>query len=169
MSVKKNEISYNLGIAYLHAGNPEEAFNTLISTVSVFGGVSASLWLHLAECCIARHSVDMTLRRGESNETDHMKRLCKTLYGKGSSSGLENETNTTPVVRLKVLGYGDYRKIVLSDKDTACGENKKVDDTSLGPIKPDLSLEYASYCLKNALVIANQNLKNDLMDCLTFT
>lgn len=57
LRVKKAEIIYNMGMALLHAGQPEAAFDTLLQATAVFS-CSANLWLHMAECCVAFHRDD---------------------------------------------------------------------------------------------------------------
>ena len=159
LRIKRNEIAYNLGIALLHAGNPHKAFDTLVPTISVFGGVSASLWLHLAECCITSYGENIAINRGETGENDHMKRLTKCLYNSNVySNELDLEKTVAPSVKLNVLGYGDHRKVVLSNNDLVQkGRKPRLREKNIGPIKPNLSMEFAHYCLKNALVITNQN------------
>ena len=159
LRIKQNEISYNLGVAHLHAGNFKKAFETLLPTVKVFGSVSASLWLHLAECCIIAYNEDLALRKGETGENNHMKQLSKILYElNGCSNAIEDE-KIVPVVKLSVVGYGDHRKIILSNNDVGYKSKSKPLDNG-GTIKPTISLEFAYHCLKNALVIANHHLEN---------
>ena len=159
LRIKQNEISYNLGVAHLHAGNIKKAFEILLPTVKVFGSVSASLWLHLAECCIIAYNEDLALRKGETGENNYMKQLSKILYElNGCSNTIEDEKNV-PVVKLNVVGYGDHRKIILSNNDVGYKNKNKPLDNS-GTIKPTISLEFAYHCLKNALVIANHHLGN---------
>ena len=161
LRIKQHEIAYNLGVALLHAGNPQKAFDTLCSTITVFGGISANLWLHLAECCITAHGEDLAIQRGESGGNDHMKRLSRSLYDpNGSITGLDGE-KSIPVVKLNVVGYGDHRKVILSNTNLTnkSRENQREDNSD--QTKPKISLEFAYYCLKNALVLANKNIKYD--------
>ena len=156
LRIKQNEITYNLGVALLHAGNFKKAFETLLPTVKVFGSISASIWLHLAECCIIAYNEDLAQRRGETGESNQMKRLLKSMYDSSVClNAMENE-KIVPVVKLNVVGYGNHRKIILSNNDVGHKSKPKPMDSS-GPIKPNISLEFAYYCLKNALVIANNN------------
>ena len=157
LRIKQNEISYNLGVALLHAGNFQKAFETFLPTVKVFGNVSASLWLHLAECCIMAYNADLALRKGETGECNDMKQLHKNLYDPNASSNVLENEKVVPMVKLNVVGYGDHRKIILSNNNVRYKqESKPVNKT--GSIKPTISMEFAYYCLKNALVIANHNL-----------
>jgi hypothetical protein len=161
LRIKQNEIAYNLGVALLHAGNPQKAFDTLCSTITVFGGISASLWLHLAECCITAHGEYLAIQRGESGANDHMKRLSRSLYDpNGSTIGIDGEKNI-PVVKLTVVGYGDHRKIILSNSNLPNKRKENQREDNSDQTKPKMSLEFAYYCLKNALVIANKQIKYD--------
>ena len=92
-------------------------------------------------------------------ENNHMKQLSKILYElNGFSNAIEDE-KIVPVVKLSVVGYGDHRKIILSNNDVGYKSKSKPLDNG-GTIKPTISLEFAYHCLKNALVIANHHLEN---------
>lgn len=65
---KHHEITYNLGIALLHAGRAAEAFDCLIFAVRRYHR-NARLWLRVAECCIAVHKgVSQTRRAIEPSQ-----------------------------------------------------------------------------------------------------
>ena len=159
LRIKQNEISYNLGVAQLHAGNYQKAFETFLPTIKSFGNVSASLWLHLAECCIMAYNEDLALRKRETGLGNSMKQLHKNLYDPTACSNFMENEKIVPSVKLNVVGYGDHRKIILTNNNVGYKYQNKFTYTSES-MKPDLSIEFAYYCLKNALVLANHNLSN---------
>ena len=167
LRIKQNEIAYNLGIALLHAGKSQKAFDALVPTIAAFGGISASLWLHLAECCITSHGEELAIQRGETSESDHMKHLCKSLYDCNKhSNAFDSDRSAVPVVKLNVLGYGDHRKVVIANSSFSCKSPKEgVENTNHASLKPRNDLDFAYYCLKNALMITEKNLKSDM--CLS--
>ncbi|XP_076325133.1 CCR4-NOT transcription complex subunit 10 isoform X2 [Tachypleus tridentatus] len=51
------QLMYNLGLQYLHAGKPLQAFERLLEAVQVYH-TNPRLWLRLAECCMQNHKPD---------------------------------------------------------------------------------------------------------------
>ena len=70
---KHSEMTYNLGLAFLQAKKPREAFQTLAQVVPDFKS-NPCLWLHLAECCVALNA--------EENDV----RIAGALYGNSDST-----------------------------------------------------------------------------------
>ncbi|XP_067004724.1 CCR4-NOT transcription complex subunit 10 [Anabrus simplex] len=122
-SNKNYELMYNLGVCLLHAGKPIQAFDCLTEAVQVYH-MNPRLWLRLAECCIMAHKPD--------NETDFNIQARRKDLVQG------------------VVGSGPSRKLILAShlsKDTkySCeGQSYAI---------PVATIEFASLCLKNALLL----------------
>ncbi|ENN80040.1 CCR4-NOT transcription complex subunit 10 [Dendroctonus ponderosae] len=117
---KHHEITYNLGVALLHAGRASEAFDCLIFAVRRYHR-NARLWLRVAECCIAVHK--------GSNEVDFD-------VQKKQKSLIE-----------EVVGSGTNRKVVLTSN---LSTDKKYNFESISYAIPVPTLEFATFCLRNA-------------------
>ena len=93
-----------------------------------------ALWLHLAECCVT------ATKRSNSHKVKH-------LYQKtGNGCCSDNEPASEPM--LSSVGTGVHRKVVVKTPVT----QQLPTDTS----SPQLTLDYASQCLKNALRFCGQ-------------
>ncbi|XP_067127548.1 CCR4-NOT transcription complex subunit 10 [Centruroides vittatus] len=114
---------YNLGIQYLHIGCPDKAFDCLIEVVRIYH-VNPRLWLRLAECCIQ-------FTKPESSLDFHLNERKKDMVQ-------------------KVVGGGIHRKIILSPY---LSNNYKISDLDQTSAMPTPSLEFASFCLRNALML----------------
>jgi CCR4-NOT transcription complex subunit 10 len=93
--------------------------------------MNPSLWLHLAECCIA------ACKQSFSHEVKH-------LYGKSHSSSSDQATNSPTKTVIGTIGSGIHRKFVLKPTSTKL---------SVSATNPSISLEYAALCLRNALTL----------------
>ncbi|XP_023227229.1 CCR4-NOT transcription complex subunit 10-B-like [Centruroides sculpturatus] len=114
---------YNLGIQYLHIGCPDKAFDCLIEVVRIYH-VNPRLWLRLAECCIQ-------FTKPESSLDFHLNERKKDMVQ-------------------KVVGGGIHRKIILSPY---LSNNYKISDLDQTSAMPTPTLEFAAFCLRNALML----------------
>ena len=94
--------------------------------------MNASLWLHLAECCI------QATKLAHSHDV-------KYFYGKSTA---DQDTVSTAETVIGTVGTGVHRKFVLKPSSI----NTKKPEPSANP---ELSLEYAAQCLRNALAFSN--------------
>jgi len=136
---KHSEMTYNLGLAFLQAKKPREAFQTLAQVVPDFKS-NPCLWLHLAECCVALNA--------EENDV----RIAGALYGNSDSTEQVNPVNTVTSV-----GSNSHRKLILTS-------HKKHRDLPTVGTKPGLSptLSFANSCLMNALyLLEGQRVSSD--------
>lgn len=118
------ELLYNLGLQNLYAGKYVSAFDCLVEAVR-FQPTNPRLWLRIAECCVNRHKSD--------NMSDFQLKDRKKNMVRG------------------MAGSGPYRKIILApsiatDKYVPVGSNQSA-------AMPMPTLEFATLCLKNALVL----------------
>ena len=95
--------------------------------------MNASLWLHLAECCI------QATKLAHSHDV-------KYFYGKSSTADQDNVSTAETVIG--TVGTGIHRKFVLKPSSI---KTKKTEPTP----NPEMSLEYAAQCLRNALAFSN--------------
>lgn len=120
---KRTELHYNLAVSLLHAGQPSKAFDCLIESRTAFQ-CNPRYWLRLAECCIAAE-----------------KQTCKKIE--------ELKNKKSEYVR-GVVGGGAHRKIVLSPRDH---NSKSVKQEGQSSAMPSPTLEFASICLCNAMLL----------------
>lgn len=114
---------YNLGIQYLHIGYADKAFDCLIEVVRIYH-VNPRLWLRLAECCIQ-------FTKPKNSLDFHLNERKKDMVQ-------------------KVIGSGIHRKIILSP---FLSNNYKISDLEQTSAMPTPTLEFASFCLRNALML----------------
>lgn len=122
-SNKCHELMYNLGVSLLHAGRPIQAFDCLTEAVQVYH-MNPRLWLRLAECCVMAHKAD-----NESDFNIHMRR-------KDLVQG--------------VVGTGTHRKIILTPQ---LSRDTKYSCEGQSFAVPVATVEFASLCLRNALLL----------------
>ena len=78
-----------------------------------------------------------------------------------SDSHQDLKSGNAPIVNLMMVGQGSHRKVIISDQHhnnegADLGQGKVADSPRKSSSKYDgaeLSLEFASYCLKNAFII----------------
>jgi len=121
---KRPEILYNLGLQLLQSGKPIGAFDCLIEVVQVFH-LNPRLWLRLAEACIM-------------------------------ASRSSNEDSFEIAQKLRVVecavGSGIHRKVVFGrglSPDYNQGSSSEYKTSAI----PNATLEFASLCLRNALLL----------------
>lgn len=115
----------------MHSGKPTEAFDCLTLAVQVYH-MNPRLWLRLAECCIMVH------KNGNERDFDFI--------------------NKRKDVLADVIGTGIHRKLVLN---LNLFENNKYSYDAQSFAIPVASLEFATLCLRNALLL----LSNPTVDC----
>ncbi|XP_076034064.1 CCR4-NOT transcription complex subunit 10 isoform X2 [Oratosquilla oratoria] len=125
----KWEIYYNLGITLLHMNKPDRAFTFLMEVIKVHT-CNPRLWLRIAECCIAQHKMVI---EDDGNKSNLRKSLVQ-----------------------GVVGVGAHRKICLSM--SISGHNKRVSEMPLDANDPEMSLEFARLCLRNAISLLPDNI-----------
>ncbi|PSN45792.1 CCR4-NOT transcription complex subunit 10 [Blattella germanica] len=122
-SNKNYELMYNLGVCLLHAGKPIQAFDCLTEAVQVYH-MNPRLWLRLAECCVMVHKAD--------NEID-----------------FNIQSRRKDLVQ-GVVGTGTHRKIILNSQ---LSRDTKYCCEGVSYAIPVATLEFASLCLRNALLL----------------
>uniref|UniRef100_A0A8D8VMR5 CCR4-NOT transcription complex subunit 10 n=2 Tax=Cacopsylla melanoneura TaxID=428564 RepID=A0A8D8VMR5_9HEMI len=122
---KTAQLMYNLGISLLHGGKPVPAFEYLTQAVQVYHD-NPRLWLRLAECCIMAHK-------------------------SGNAMDLNINERKKDII-LNTIGSGAHRKIVLNQD---IFNNIKYSCEAESYAIPVASLEFASLCLRNALVLCS--------------
>lgn len=119
---KYHELMYNLGVTLLYSGKPAQAFECLIITVRRYHR-NPRIWLRIAECCINVHK--------NSNDADYdMAKKQKEML-------------------IEIVGTRQRQKYVLNTKLT---KDKKFGVESQSYAVPVPTLEFASICLRNALI-----------------
>ena len=122
------ELMYSLGVSLLHAGQASAAFDCFMEAAQKLHN-NPKLWLRIAECCIYYHK--------PTNEVDF------------------NIPKRRKDLVQKVVGTGIYRKIILT---SSLSKDTKYDPDGFPSAIPQLTLEFASLCLKNALfLLPNSN------------
>ncbi|XP_076671022.1 CCR4-NOT transcription complex subunit 10 [Andrena cerasifolii] len=122
------ELMYSLGVSLLHAGQASGAFDCFMEAAQKLHN-NPKLWLRIAECCIYYHK--------PTNEVDF------------------NIPKRRKDLVQKVVGTGIYRKIILT---SSLSKDTKYDPDGFPSAIPQLTLEFASLCLKNALfLLPNSN------------
>lgn len=128
------QLMYSLGVSLLHAGQASAAFDCFMEAAQKLHN-NPKLWLRVAECCIYYYK--------PTNEVDF------------------NISKRRKDLVEKVIGTGIYRKIILA---SSLSKDIKYHTEGFPSAIPQLSLEFASLCLKNALfLISNNNEVNLLM------
>ncbi|KZC13924.1 CCR4-NOT transcription complex subunit 10 [Dufourea novaeangliae] len=120
---RHHKLMYSLGVSLLHAGQATVAFDCFMEAAQKLHN-NPKLWLRVAECCIYNHK--------PTNEVDF------------------NIPKRRKDLVQKVIGSGIHRKIILASslfKDT------KYHSEGFPSAIPQLTLEFASLCLKNALFL----------------
>ncbi|CAK9803883.1 CCR4-NOT transcription complex subunit 10 [Anthophora plagiata] len=121
------ELMYSLGVSLLHAGQASVAFDCFMEAAQKLHN-NPKLWLRIAECCIYCHK--------PTNEVDfNIPKRRKDLVH-------------------KVVGTGIYRKIILA---SSLSKDIKYYPEGFPSAIPQLTLEFASLCLKNALFLLPNN------------
>uniref|UniRef100_A0A915LAA3 CCR4-NOT transcription complex subunit 10 n=1 Tax=Romanomermis culicivorax TaxID=13658 RepID=A0A915LAA3_ROMCU len=133
-------ILQNIGLTYLSLGQPAQAFDYLVKVVSYINN-NSRLWLRLAECCILTHKNENNIDPIEENGQQ-----AKSFIIKG------------------VIGVGPHRKVVLSTNS-----NNKLKISSYHSAVPTLSLEFAYFCLKNALNVLPEVDETDVDNVVSAT
>ncbi|XP_076248278.1 CCR4-NOT transcription complex subunit 10 isoform X2 [Calliopsis andreniformis] len=127
---KHYELIYSLGVSLLHAGQASAAFDCFMEAAQWYHN-NPKFWLRVAECCIYHYK--------PTNEVDF------------------NIPKRRKDLVQKVVGTGIYRKIILS---SSLSKDTKYHPEGFPSAIPQLTLEFASLCLKNALYLLPNN--NDL-------
>ncbi|XP_075216340.1 CCR4-NOT transcription complex subunit 10 [Lycorma delicatula] len=120
---KSPQLMYNFGVSLLHAGKPLHAFDCLTEAVQVYH-MNPQLWLRLAECCIMAYKPDNAV------DFDYQKKRKELIQG--------------------IIGSGPHRKIILNPD---IYKNSKYSNEAQSFAIPVASLEFASLCLRNALLL----------------
>lgn len=120
---KGAQLMYNLGISLLHGGKPVPAFEYLTQAVQAYHD-NPRLWLRLAECCIMAHK-------------------------SGNAMDLNINERKKDIIR-NIIGSGAHRKIILN-RDIY--DNIKYNCEAESYAIPVASLEFASFCLRNGLLL----------------
>ncbi|KOC65130.1 CCR4-NOT transcription complex subunit 10 [Habropoda laboriosa] len=121
------ELMYSLGVSLLHAGQASVAFDCFMEAAQKLHN-NPKLWLRIAECCIYCHK--------PTNEVDF------------------NIPKRRKDLVQKVVGSGIYRKIILA---SSLSKDIKYHPEGFPSAIPQLTLEFASLCLKNALFLLPNN------------
>ncbi|CAL7936013.1 unnamed protein product [Xylocopa violacea] len=121
------ELMYSLGVSLLHAGQASVAFECFMEAAQKLHN-NPKLWLRIAECCIYNHK--------STNEIDF------------------NIPKRRKDLVQKVVGTGIYRKIILA---SSLSKDIKYHPEGFPSAIPQLTLEFASLCLKNALFLLPTN------------
>ncbi|XP_071875889.1 CCR4-NOT transcription complex subunit 10 [Bombus fervidus] len=124
---KHYELMYSLGVSLLHAGHASLAFDCFMEAAQKLQN-NPKLWLRIAECCIYCHK--------PTNEVDF------------------NIPKRRKDLVQKVVGTGIYRKIILA---SSLSKDIKYHPEGFPSAIPQLTLEFASLCLKNALFLLPNN------------
>ncbi|XP_003487077.1 CCR4-NOT transcription complex subunit 10 [Bombus vosnesenskii] len=124
---KHYELMYSLGVSLLHAGHASLAFDCFMEAAQKLHN-NPKLWLRIAECCIYCHK--------PTNEVDF------------------NIPKRRKDLVQKVVGTGIYRKIILA---SSLSKDIKYHPEGFPSAIPQLTLEFASLCLKNALFLLPNN------------
>lgn len=124
---KHYELMYSLGVSLLHAGQASVAFDCFMEVAQKLHN-NPKLWLRIAECCIYCHK--------PTNEVDF------------------NIPKRRKDLVQKVVGNGIYRKIILA---SSLSKDVKYHSEGFPFAIPQLTLEFASLCLKNALFLLPNN------------
>ncbi|XP_003396813.1 CCR4-NOT transcription complex subunit 10 [Bombus terrestris] len=124
---KHYELMYSLGVTLLHAGHASLAFDCFMEAAQKLHN-NPKLWLRIAECCIYCHK--------PTNEVDF------------------NIPKRRKDLVQKVVGTGIYRKIILA---SSLSKDIKYHPEGFPSAIPQLTLEFASLCLKNALFLLPNN------------
>nr|XP_012153711.1 PREDICTED: CCR4-NOT transcription complex subunit 10 isoform X1 [Megachile rotundata] len=132
------ELMYSLGVSLLHAGQASVAFDCFMEAAQKLHN-NPKLWLRVAECCIYCHK--------PTNEVDF------------------NIPKRRKDLVQKIVGSGIYRKIILA---SSLSKDVKYHPEGFPSAIPQLTLEFASLCLKNALfLLPNNNELNVPMTTIT--
>ncbi|XP_076226498.1 CCR4-NOT transcription complex subunit 10 isoform X2 [Nomia melanderi] len=130
---KHYQLMYSLGVSLLHANQASAAFDCFMEAAQKLHN-NPKLWLRVAECCIYCHK--------STNEVDF------------------NIPKRRKDLVQRVLGSGIHRKIILA---SSLSKDIKYHSESFPSAMPQLTLEFASLCLKNALfLLPNINELNEL-------
>lgn len=121
------ELMYSLGVSLLHAGQASVAFDCFMEAAQKLHN-NPKLWLRVAECCIYCHK--------PTNEVDF------------------NIPKRRKDLVQKVVGSGFYKKIILA---SSLSKDSKYHPEGFPSAIPQLTLEFASLCLKNALFLLPNN------------
>ncbi|XP_076547685.1 CCR4-NOT transcription complex subunit 10 isoform X2 [Osmia lignaria lignaria] len=121
------ELMYSLGVSLLHAGQASVAFDCFMEAAQKLHN-NPKLWLRVAECCIYCHK--------PTNEVDF------------------NIPKRRKDLVQKIVGTGIYRKIILA---SSLSKDVKYHSEGFPSAIPQLTLEFASLCLKNALFLLPNN------------
>ncbi|CAD1468828.1 unnamed protein product, partial [Heterotrigona itama] len=124
---KHYELMYSLGVSLLHAGQASIAFDCFMEVAQKLHN-NPKLWLRIAECCIYCHK--------PTNEVDF------------------NIPKRKKDLVQKVVGNGIYRKIILA---SSLSKDIKYHPEGFPSAIPQLTLEFAYLCLKNALFLLPNN------------
>ncbi|XP_043784523.1 CCR4-NOT transcription complex subunit 10 [Apis laboriosa] len=124
---KHYELMYSLGVSLLHAGQASVAFDCFMDASQKLHN-NPKLWLRIAECCIYCHK--------PTNEIDF------------------NIPKRRKDLVQKVVGSGINRKIILA---SSLSKDIKYHPEGFPSAIPQLTLEFASLCLKNALFLLPSN------------
>ncbi|KAI5710966.1 hypothetical protein M8J76_014148 [Diaphorina citri] len=122
---KGAQLMYNLGISLLHGGKPVPAFEYLTQAVQVYHD-NPRLWLRLAECCIMAHK-------------------------SGNAMDLNINERKKDII-LNTIGSGAHRKLILNQD---IFNNMKYSCEAESYAIPIASLEFASLCLRNGLLLCS--------------
>ncbi|XP_076379110.1 CCR4-NOT transcription complex subunit 10 [Megalopta genalis] len=117
------QLMYSLGVSLLHANQALAAFDCFMEAAQKLHN-NPKLWLRVAECCIYCHK--------PTNEVDF------------------NIPKRRKDLVQKVVGSGIHRKIILA---SSLSKDTKYHSESFPSAMPQLTLEFASLCLKNALFL----------------
>ena len=119
--------------------------NNLVGWFCRFSGMDSNpaLWLHLAECCVS------ATKRSHSHKVKH-------LYPK-TGSGCSTDNDAAPEPISSSVGTGVHRKLVVK---TSTLQPHPL-DSSASSSTPQLTLEFASQCLKNALKFCGHQPESD--------
>uniref|UniRef100_A0A1B6E480 CCR4-NOT transcription complex subunit 10 n=1 Tax=Clastoptera arizonana TaxID=38151 RepID=A0A1B6E480_9HEMI len=120
---KAPQLMYNIGVVLLHGGKPLQAFDCLTEAVQVYH-MNPRLWLRLAECCIMVH------KQSNAVDFDFNSRRKELIQG--------------------VVNSGIHKKIIINPE--VCKDKSCSNDTQSFAI-PVASMEFASLCLRNALIL----------------
>ncbi|XP_076288997.1 CCR4-NOT transcription complex subunit 10 [Lasioglossum baleicum] len=120
---KHYQLMYSLGVSLLHANQALPAFDCFMEAAQKLHN-NPKLWLRVAECCIYCHK--------PTNEVDF------------------NIPKRRKDLVQKVVGSGIHRKIILA---SSLSKDTKNHSESFHSAMPQLTLEFASLCLKNALFL----------------
>lgn len=125
---KHYELMYSLGVSLLHAGQASVAFDCFMEAAQKLHN-EPKLWLRIAECCIYNHK--------PTNEVDF------------------NIPKRRKDLVQKVVGSGINRKIILAS--SLSNDVKYHHPEGFSSAIPQLTLEFAYLCLKNALFLLPNN------------